>query len=185
MQKYRYGKDKNIIVDQCPQCKGLWLDNGELEAIQRAYERWEDFVQAEKGRGDVARPRPVPTKKALAANFARNMSRASLIFLTVKWMLSLIFLFGPAVAIAFVVPEVLGLRFWAIYAAVWLVVLLIAKHVEFCPDTEDLGWFGGWMDDPFSWSDDWNRTLLWWRFVFTIPKFVVKTFEDTLDVAKA
>ena len=28
----------NVIVDRCPQCKGVWLDGGELETVRRAIE---------------------------------------------------------------------------------------------------------------------------------------------------
>lgn len=101
-----------------------------------------------------------------------------------KWILSLAILFGPAIAIGFTAPEMLGLAFWAVYTGVWIIVLVIAKYVEFYPDTDDLGWFGGMMDDPFSWSDDWNRTLLWWKMIFKIPKFVVSTFDETFEAAK-
>jgi hypothetical protein len=35
------GKDVilNIIIDRCPQCKGVWLDGGELELIRGAVAR--------------------------------------------------------------------------------------------------------------------------------------------------
>ena len=112
------------------------------------------------------------------------MTRATLIALIGKWILAVAILFGPAAAILYAVPELAGLKFWGIYAGVWAVVLVIARYVEFCPDTDDLGWFGGLIDDPFSWSDDWNRSLLWWRLLFTPPKFVVNTFFDTIETVK-
>ncbi|MGM0597761.1 MAG: zf-TFIIB domain-containing protein [Myxococcota bacterium] len=31
--------EKNIEIDKCPKCGGVWLDPGELEAIQEAYEK--------------------------------------------------------------------------------------------------------------------------------------------------
>ncbi len=41
MKTYNYAYDSGVIVDQCPQCDGLWLDEGELEAIQIIMEAWE------------------------------------------------------------------------------------------------------------------------------------------------
>jgi Zn-finger nucleic acid-binding protein len=185
MKKYRYGKDKRIVVDQCALCKGIWLDAGELEAIQRAYERWEDFVREQEKRGTPAPlPRPIPSREAIAANFASNMSRQSALVLAGRWVLSLLLLFGPALFILNTVPDFAGLTFWGIYGAAWAVILLIAHYVEFCPDTDDLGWFGGMVDDPFSWSDNWNRSLLFYRLFFMLPKFVVNTFTDTLQAVR-
>jgi len=34
MKKYKHPKDEDVIYDQCPTCRGIWLDKGELEAIQ-------------------------------------------------------------------------------------------------------------------------------------------------------
>ncbi|MEL6923752.1 MAG: zf-TFIIB domain-containing protein [Bacteroidota bacterium] len=38
MDKHRHERDEQVIIDQCPQCEGVWLDSGELEAIQK--ENW-------------------------------------------------------------------------------------------------------------------------------------------------
>lgn len=35
-----YGGDTGIIIDRCPQCRGIWLDVGELEHIQMLVEAW-------------------------------------------------------------------------------------------------------------------------------------------------
>ena len=35
MEKKRNTRDPKVVVDACPECKGTWLDGGELEAIQR------------------------------------------------------------------------------------------------------------------------------------------------------
>jgi hypothetical protein len=182
MKKYRYGKDKRIIVDQCTKCKGIWLDDGELEAVQHAYERWEDFVQQQGGKGPAKTlPRAAPSREAIAANLARGVSRTSLAVLIARGVVSLLILIAPALAILHFNPELAGLEFWGIYLAAWVVILLIAHYVEFCPDTDDLGLFGGWVNDPFSRSDDFNRSLLWLQLLFVMPKFVVSTFSKTLE----
>ena len=38
MRKSDHPRDKHVIIDFCPSCKGIWLDKGELEAIQK--ENW-------------------------------------------------------------------------------------------------------------------------------------------------
>lgn len=36
--KAEHPRDEHVIVDYCSECKGIWLDKGELEAIQQ--ESW-------------------------------------------------------------------------------------------------------------------------------------------------
>lgn len=38
MDKAEHPRDKKVILDYCETCKGIWLDKGELEAIQQ--ENW-------------------------------------------------------------------------------------------------------------------------------------------------
>lgn len=38
LHKAEHPRDKKVIIDYCPNCKGIWLDKGELEAIQK--ENW-------------------------------------------------------------------------------------------------------------------------------------------------
>ena len=37
-----YGGDTGVIIDRCPECRGIWLDGGELEKIQVLTEWWKD-----------------------------------------------------------------------------------------------------------------------------------------------
>lgn len=38
MQKAEHPRDENVILDYCEKCSGIWLDGGELTAIQK--ESW-------------------------------------------------------------------------------------------------------------------------------------------------
>lgn len=38
MEKAEHPRDNKVIIDFCDSCKGIWLDKGELEAIQK--ENW-------------------------------------------------------------------------------------------------------------------------------------------------
>ena len=42
MHKSQYGKYTPWTIDECPECHNIWLDEGELEDIQVAYEIYED-----------------------------------------------------------------------------------------------------------------------------------------------
>jgi len=35
MKKSEHRRDRKVILDSCERCKGIWLDKGELEAIQK------------------------------------------------------------------------------------------------------------------------------------------------------
>ena len=38
LEKADHHRDKRVVFDYCPSCKGIWLDGGELDAIQK--ENW-------------------------------------------------------------------------------------------------------------------------------------------------
>ncbi|TNG00911.1 MAG: hypothetical protein EP297_03030, partial [Gammaproteobacteria bacterium] len=44
MQKAKYGKFRDTIIDICKSCSGIWLDKGELEAIQADFEAVEKAI---------------------------------------------------------------------------------------------------------------------------------------------
>ena len=35
LSKLEHQRDKNVIIDYCEHCHGIWLDKGELQAIQK------------------------------------------------------------------------------------------------------------------------------------------------------
>jgi Zn-finger nucleic acid-binding protein len=39
LQAEEYGYCSQILVDRCGKCGGIWLDSGELEALERFFER--------------------------------------------------------------------------------------------------------------------------------------------------
>jgi Zn-finger nucleic acid-binding protein len=45
MERRRYGLGSQTVIDACPQGDGLWLDRGELEELERFYERSQDEVE--------------------------------------------------------------------------------------------------------------------------------------------
>ena len=180
--KFRYGKARNVVIDQCEKCKGIWLDDGELEAVQAAFEQWQDQVQGPE------RPRaPAPSRVDAAASLAHNLERPSAQGLIGRWMLSLVILIAPGAVFFYNFPNLWTGENLSVYCIVWLVVLLIGYYVEFMPDTGDMGidlGVFGHMDDPFSYSDDWNRFLYGLQIIFIPPKFVANTFADTFSLLR-
>jgi Zn-finger nucleic acid-binding protein len=45
MERRRYGLGSQTVIDACPQGHGLWLDRGELEELERFYERSQGEVE--------------------------------------------------------------------------------------------------------------------------------------------
>jgi Zn-finger nucleic acid-binding protein len=45
MERRRYGMGSMTVIDACPEGDGLWLDRGELEALERFYERSQGEVR--------------------------------------------------------------------------------------------------------------------------------------------
>ncbi len=35
MEKFEHHRDHRVVLDRCPSCRGVWLDGGELTAIQQ------------------------------------------------------------------------------------------------------------------------------------------------------
>lgn len=175
MNKFQYGKQPMVMVDQCPSCKALWLDAGELEAIQASFEQWEDgFVKKHP-----AHQRMDMTREKTASMFARTLSKPGLGTMMLQWILSLVILLGPgALIVAYAHIERWG-RFVLIYLAVWAGILLVARFVTVEPDMSDLGWGGTMIDNPFSLSDDINRFMLAVKLLMALPKVVIKTYSNT------
>ncbi|UCD76947.1 MAG: zf-TFIIB domain-containing protein [Phycisphaerales bacterium] len=86
MQVINYCCDTGVCIDRCGQCRGIWLDNGELEKLQVLLERWGDEAP-EKIRaiaGDLERVRRETAQKTGAA-FAG--SRFAFINALMNWFL--------------------------------------------------------------------------------------------------
>jgi Zn-finger nucleic acid-binding protein len=45
MERRRYGLGSQTVIDACPEGHGLWLDRGELEDLERFYERSQEELK--------------------------------------------------------------------------------------------------------------------------------------------
>ncbi len=65
--------------------------------------------------------------------------------------------------------------------AALLVVLLYCiagYYIRPKPNLQNLGWLGGLFDNPFRYSDDWNRFLLWAYLLLLPGRFVAESMVD-------
>lgn len=122
------------------------------------------------------------------------VSRSTWIKLPIFWLLSLLIVFGPLAAICLglplgaeragwdfvdVTPEELAANLTPGYWIAMLVYVLVAGNVRMGVDTENLGLFGTWMDNPFSYEDDANRFMLRLAVVLYPGKIVWFTVAGT------
>lgn len=54
MTPVNYGGDSGIIIDRCDTCRGVWLQQGELEKTQMVVESWEDNLPDDLARHRAA-----------------------------------------------------------------------------------------------------------------------------------
>ena len=45
LRTLEYGHETGIKIDVCPECEGLWLDAGEIQAIHKAEETWLEKIK--------------------------------------------------------------------------------------------------------------------------------------------
>jgi hypothetical protein len=72
---------------------------------------------------------------------------------------------------------------WAI--GITAAYLLLGYYVHPRPDTSNMGWLGGLMDNPFRWSDDVNRCLLFLTLLLWPGRFVAESLHDLVVCALA
>jgi len=72
MTPVNFGGDSSIIIDRCHSCRGVWLEHGELDAIQMVAESWEDNLPNDLARHRAAlRKIEVETGAEVAATPSR------------------------------------------------------------------------------------------------------------------
>jgi hypothetical protein len=106
----------------------------------------------------------------------------------VRWRPSVVVVLHAAMALMllgtasyFIVAYTVPAWGWLIGWLVGLMIYLLAAHY-LVPDadTDNFGWFGGLMDNPLRWSDDWNRMLLF-LWLFLMPgRFISVGLRDGL-----
>lgn len=59
-----------------------------------------------------------------------------------------------------------------------LIYVGVSFFVVPAPNTDNLGWMGGMVDDPFQYSDDWNRSLVFFSALLGPGRFIAGTLLD-------
>ncbi len=78
MNPINFAGDTGVVVDRCPSCSGLWLENSELEKIQILLEKWEQAAP-QKLKGAAARLREARAQAAARTGKVFRGSRFSFI----------------------------------------------------------------------------------------------------------
>ena len=47
MEPVNYGGTSGLIIDRCPSCRGVWVDDREMEKVQMMVEGWKDNLPAD------------------------------------------------------------------------------------------------------------------------------------------
>ncbi len=54
---------QGVEIDYCPECRGVWLDRGELDKLLRRDDEWDDHDDRERERDHGYSPSRYPKKK--------------------------------------------------------------------------------------------------------------------------
>ncbi len=109
------------------------------------------------------------------------------------WPLAWLIVLGPYLALRFGIPAfadtgvtafedasarivgLLDIHYWWIFA----IYLFLAAVFTPTYDSDKTGWFGGYIDNPFSFEDDWERQKRAWFFMLLPGKTVLAAFVMT------
>lgn len=102
------------------------------------------------------------------------------------WIGSIVIVAGPYVGMHYAFTEVLQkeLPQW-LALSYWIVMvtyLLAAATIQPDYDRTELGWFGGLVDNPFSWEDDNNRRGLFLDIALIPGRVVCWTLHRSWQV---
>lgn len=109
------------------------------------------------------------------------------------WVAAIVIVVGPYLGLMYGIPELLDVGPEAFddasgrlvtlvrYNYWWVMGAYILISVVFTPtyDRENIGFFGGFMDNPFSLQDDWERQKRTWQFLLLPGKTVWAAFVAT------
>ncbi|MBI2932691.1 MAG: hypothetical protein HYY16_13670 [Planctomycetes bacterium] len=75
-------------------------------------------------------------------------------------------------------PEANPRVFWPAYGGLALLMLGLLGHAYEPRDSYYLGWFNGWMDDPFTLQDDVDRAHVGLGFAMAFPRLIVGSYAE-------
>jgi len=113
-------------------------------------------------------------------------TRAAIWKVFLMWGVAAVIIVGPYLALEFGIPVLMDTGFAAFddasdrmvmlvrYNYWWVLAVYLFISVVFTPtyDPDETGFFGGFMDNPFSLHDDWERQKRLWFFLLIPGKTV-------------
>lgn len=127
----------------------------------------------------------------------RSIPIRTILKLPIFWALSALVVFGPWIAIVYGIPALAEQQGWTyieatpqslaadlnpVYWYVMAAYLALASLVKGAIQFDNLGLFGTMIDNPFSFEDDWNRSMLTLGLLLLPGKLVVFTVAGTFKV---
>ena len=61
---------QGIEIDYCPECRGVWLDRGELDKLVEREQQW---VDGQTGGRSASPPKPEKAKKKKVSSFLQDI----------------------------------------------------------------------------------------------------------------
>jgi len=112
-----------------------------------------------------------------------EMTGAVLAQLVGGWLFSIALIVGPYIAMHIYLPSIPP---WVhlVYWLAMVIYLMAAATTTPTYDDTNLGWFGGMMDNPFSFEDDANRMGLYLALFLLPGKVVAATVKLTWRLAR-
>ena len=74
---------------------------------------------------------------------------------------------------------------WGLYLGIWsgeIIYLILGFFVQPEPDTEDMGWFGGLINNPFRITDNFNRFLLFLKLLLLPGRLVAQAIMNFINL---
>lgn len=106
---------------------------------------------------------------------------ASRLTVILSLLAALALLGGLAWGIHHLAPA-LSTRGWGMAGLATLIYLALAHVLRPEPDHSDMGLMGGLIDNPFSWSDDYNRFLFSLQITLFPGRFIARSLLSSIDL---
>jgi len=118
-------------------------------------------------------PQPVGSIEVNTEHVAQK-SEIVVFFKLFAATLMMAFLFG----VPFYFLPLTGWQSVVVAAGIALIYVGLAFFFVPEPNTDNMGWLGGMINDPFHYSDDWNRSLSFYHGVLAPGRFIAGTILD-------
>ena len=172
-------ESSHIFIDQCPSCKTVWFDEGELEAVQVVYR---NLKASQSKQPQKASAGPNQKTPQLSPELRRLIERPKPGRLLGRWLLSVLIVAGPAAVPLYLLPGWRRWQFYAIYCGAWaiLVVGSLVNEQERRKGKPRVRWYSG-RPDAHNVGEE-GKSLF--ERLWAVPDFVAATLRWTFSYLK-